>query len=141
VTTPVPTGTRQATVDLPPVSDSVPAARHVLALFLRSWSAESVCEHAVLLVSELVTNVVRHVVGRAALTVEVTLTDALLHVGVVDTSATPPTRRVRTSAGGHGMWLVAATAHRWGSEHHDHGKRVWFELCRDRRPPEDHRAG
>jgi anti-sigma regulatory factor (Ser/Thr protein kinase) len=122
-------GTAQhAAVDLPPVSESVPTARRVLALFLRSWSADAVCDDAVLLVSELVTNVVRHVPGDAAMTVEVHLTQTALQVAVVDGSTTPADAQPRTAQGGHGLWLVAAVADRWGSEEHGRGKRVWFEL-------------
>jgi hypothetical protein len=58
------------------------------------------------------------------------LTRAALHVAVVDGSTAPAATRPRTAEGGHGLWLVAAVADRWGSEEHARGKRVWFELRR-----------
>lgn len=120
----------RATIDLPPVSRSVPVARRVLGELLVSWAAERFHDDASLLVSELVTNVVRHVAGTANMVLEVRLSGPGLRVGVVDSSALPPqTRRTpATDPGGHGMLLVAAVADRWGSERHRGGKRVWFEL-------------
>ena len=102
----------------------------VMAHLLTAWAAEGYRDDAALLVSELVTNVVRHVAGEAAMTVEVHLTRAALHVAVVDGSTAPAATRPRTADGGHGLRLVAAVADRWGSEEHAGGKRVWFELRR-----------
>ena len=76
----------RATLDLPPAPRSVPAARRVVAQLLDAWAAEAYCEDAALLVSELVTNVVRHVAGEAAMTVEVTWRRTALQVAVVDGS-------------------------------------------------------
>ena len=117
-----------AAVDLPSVPRSVPAARRVVTHLLTAWAAEGYRDDAALLVSELVTNVVRHVAGEAAMTVEVHLTQTALQVAVVDGSTTLADARPPTAQGGHGLWLVAAVADRWGSEEHGRGKRVWFEL-------------
>ncbi|MFR9805529.1 ATP-binding protein [Pseudonocardia sp. RS010] len=76
----------RATIDLPAIPRSVPAARGVLAQLLSAWAAEPLREHAELLVSELVTNVIRHVGGDAALQVEVQLTAPVLRVTVADSS-------------------------------------------------------
>jgi anti-sigma regulatory factor (Ser/Thr protein kinase) len=110
---------------------------------LAAWAAESFCEDATLLVSELVTNVVRHVAGPLTMRLEVALTDSGpsdggrtergLRVAVVDRSPAPPVVGARGPAGGYGLGLVVAIADRWGSEEHRGGKRVWFEL--------GHRAG
>ena len=128
-------GTLQATVDLPPVARSAAAARRLVAQVLEAWAAESFCEDATLLVSELVTNVVRHVAGPLSMRVEVALSDGGsagpgLRVAVVDSSAVPPVVGARGPHGGHGLGLVVALADRWGSEEHGAGKRVWFELGR-----------
>ena len=117
-----------AALDLPPAPRSVPAARRVVAQLLTAWAAEAYSDDAALLVSELVTNVVRHVPGDAAMTVEVHLTQTALQVAVVDGSTTPADARPPNAQGGHGLWLIAAVADRWGSEEHGRGKRVWFEL-------------
>jgi anti-sigma regulatory factor (Ser/Thr protein kinase) len=124
---PGPAGLRAA-FDLPPAAGSVAAARHVVAQVLDAWAVAGSRDDAVLLVSELVTNVVRHVAGRSAMRLELRLAQPLLHVAVVDNSAAPPVVRSGTSAGGHGLGLVEAMADRWGSEEHDGGKRIWFEL-------------
>jgi anti-sigma regulatory factor (Ser/Thr protein kinase) len=124
-------GNLHAAVDLPPAVRSVPAARRLVAQLLAAWSAESFCDDALLLVSELVTNVVRHVPGQTALTVEVTLSEPGLHIAVIDSSPVLPAPVLSVlhgPHGGHGIRLVAALADRWGSEHHADGKRVWFQL-------------
>jgi anti-sigma regulatory factor (Ser/Thr protein kinase) len=117
-----------AALDLPPTPRSVPAARRVVAQLVTAWAAEAYSDDAALLVSELVTNVVRHAAGEAVMTVEVDLTRTALQVAVVDGSTVPADARTPTAQGGHGLWLVAAVADRWGSEKHVRGKRVWFEL-------------
>jgi hypothetical protein len=117
-----------AALDLPPAPRSVPTARRVVAQLLTAWAAEAYSDDAALLVSELVTHVVRHVPGDAAMTVEVHLTPSALQVAVVDGCTTLADVRPPTAQGGHGLWLIAAVADRWGSEKHVRGKRVWFEL-------------
>lgn len=119
-----------ATVDLPSVVRSVPAARRVIAELLRAWSAERYCDDAVLLVSELVTNVIRHVHTGSSLVLHVDLTDPRLRISVADSSTVRPVPREPAAAapGGHGLHMLTAIASRWGSEEHRGGKRVWFEL-------------
>jgi len=120
--------TLRAAVDLPPVARSAAAARRLVGQLLDAWAAEGFRDDATLLVSELVTNVVRHVTGQVAMRVEVALTGPGLQVAVVDSSAAPPVPRTPGPHGGHGMGLVEAVADRWGSDDHGDGKRVWFEL-------------
>jgi anti-sigma regulatory factor (Ser/Thr protein kinase) len=122
-------GTLHAAVDLPPALRSVPAARRLVAQLLAAWAAESFHDDAILLVSELVTNVVRHVSGQLALRVEVALSEPGLRVAVVDSSPVLPVPGARGPQGGHGILLVATLADRWGSERYNGGKRVWFELA------------
>jgi anti-sigma regulatory factor (Ser/Thr protein kinase) len=120
-------GTLHASVELPPARRSVPAARRLVAQLLSAWAAEAFYDDAVLLVSELVTNVVRHVSG-PVLRVELALSGPGLHVAVVDASPVLPAAAPRGPQGGHGIGLVDALADRWGSERCGSGKRVWFEL-------------
>jgi anti-sigma regulatory factor (Ser/Thr protein kinase) len=122
--------TLHATLDLPPVRRSAAAARRLVAQLLEAWDAEPFQDDAVLLVSELVSNVVRHVVGQLAMRVEVALSGSGLRVAVVDSSTVLPAMASRGPLGGYGLGLIAAVADRWGSEEHTHGKRVWFELSR-----------
>ncbi|MCV2490340.1 ATP-binding protein [Geodermatophilus sp. YIM 151500] len=122
--------TLTARIDLPPVAGSVPVARHVVVDLLRVWGARQEVDDAALLITELVANVVDHAGGEAGLTVEVVLAGEWLRISVADGSAVRPV--VRELEGdaprGRGMQLVQAVADRWGSEDHQGGKRIWFEL-------------
>lgn len=122
--------TLTASIDLPPLTGSVPAARHLLLEILRAWGVPQDREDAALLVTELVANVVDHVRGEAGLTLEVTFSDGWLRISVADGSSVRPVVREleREQPRGRGLLLVKAIADRWGSEDHRGGKRVWFEL-------------
>lgn len=121
-------GTFRATLDLPSAARSAAAARRLVAQLLEAWAAESFRDDATLLVSELVSNVVRHVAGKLAMRVEVALSGPRLRVAVVDGSRVLPASAGGSPRGGHGLALIDAVADRWGSEEHPGGKRVWFEL-------------
>jgi hypothetical protein len=110
------------------MAGSVPVARRLVAQLLQAWSAETRHEESMLLLSELVTDVVRHVAPATTFTIELILSALKLRVAVVDASAAPPILSQRGPAGGHGMWLVNALADRWGSDEQTSGKQVWFEL-------------
>ena len=118
----------RARIDLPTTTASVPVARRLVAQLLHAWSAQTRHEDSILLLSELVTNVVRHVAPATTFTIELILSTLKLRVGVLDASAAPPLLSERGPAGGHGMWLVNALADRWGSDEQTTGKHVWFEL-------------
>ena len=118
----------RARIDLPTTASSVPVARRLVAQLLQAWSAQNRHEESMLLLSELVTNVVRHVTPATTFTIELILSALKLRVAVVDASAAPPLLSQRGPAGGHGMWLVNALSDRWGSDEQTSGKQVWFEL-------------
>jgi Histidine kinase-like ATPase domain len=123
-----------ATIELPPARRSVPAARRLVGELLQAWAAERYRDDATLLLSELVTNVIRHVDTGTPLVLHLTLSSTPsapgLRISVADTSTTPPTPRtpVPPLPGRHGLHLVAALADQWGVDHHPTGKKVWFEL-------------
>jgi len=82
-----------------------------------------------LLVTELVTNALRHGPADGVVEVEATRRNDRLEVSVSDDSPEPPViRRPGPDApGGRGMALVEALALRWGvRQHADDGKSVWF---------------
>lgn len=85
-----------------------------------------------LLVSEMVTNAVVH--ATSAPTVDVYVDDDVVRVEVRDADPRPPRPRPADvgSPGGRGLLLLERMASAWGSDPHDGGKVVWFEL---ERPP------
>jgi hypothetical protein len=95
-----------------------------------AWSVKARHEEPLLLLSALVTNVVRHVRPTTTFTIELILSQLKLRVSVLDDSPTPPVMHDRSPAGSHRMWLVTAMADRSGSGRHDTGRQVWFELDR-----------
>jgi anti-sigma regulatory factor (Ser/Thr protein kinase) len=123
--------TLTASVDLLPVSASVPVARHLTVDLMRAWGVPQDRDDAALLVTELVANVVDHVQGEASLTLELAVSDGWLRIAVVDGSSVRPVVREleKEQPRGRGLLLVQAIADRWGSEDHRGGKRVWFELA------------
>jgi anti-sigma regulatory factor (Ser/Thr protein kinase) len=95
-----------------------------------------------LLVSELITNSVRHAGATAAdsIGVDAELTPDALRVQVADHGPgfTPaPVLPAPEQTFGRGLFLVDHLADRWGTD--DHGRRIWFEL--DRRPDAAHDDG
>jgi anti-sigma regulatory factor (Ser/Thr protein kinase) len=93
---------------------------------------------AILLTSELVTNVVKHAGTQLTLVVKIAPSVRVeVHDGVAatrafrETLAHPPTYVPATSPGGRGLGLVSALASRFGLDDEPgewEGKIVWFEL-------------
>jgi len=98
--------------------------------FLAEGIPQQELETARLLVTELVTNSVRHgPTGRKA-TVElhVGVERDLLRIEVADRSATPARRKPPTHEGGYGLALVDAMASRWDAGPQNGRNVTWFEL-------------
>lgn len=93
-----------------------------------SEHATALLEDAVLLVSEMVTNAVRH--GGPPLVVEVDCDEVALQVRVRDGSPVLPVSRTPDPAaeGGRGMVLLQLLSDDWGVEPAEDGKSVWFRL-------------
>ncbi|WKX74508.1 ATP-binding protein [Streptomyces sp. XD-27] len=113
------------------MSSSVAEARGLVLVRLRDWGiGEEVRENAVLVVSELVTNAVRHTTT-ASVRCELRLADARLRVEVADQGGArtePRTRPVSADQeGGRGLMLVEALAESWGVRPHEsgQGRTVW----------------
>ncbi|MFF3340247.1 SpoIIE family protein phosphatase [Streptomyces flavidovirens] len=112
---------------LEPTAADVRRARRLVDGQLARWGLSELADTTLLLVSEVVTNAVRHGGGRP---VELRLvrSDTLL-CEVSDEDHTLPVLR---EAGpeeecGRGLRLVSRLAHRWGASHFGPGKVVWFE--------------
>jgi anti-sigma regulatory factor (Ser/Thr protein kinase) len=110
---------------------SAPAeARVAVRGVLVGWGLPELCDTAMLLCSELVTNAVRH----AGTTVRISLDrlpDRTVRVAVMDGAPRGHPRVVEPGEedeSGRGMWLVDRLSSGWGTDHSKHGKAVWFEL-------------
>ncbi|MEU9008934.1 SpoIIE family protein phosphatase [Streptomyces sp. NPDC048479] len=104
-------------------------ARRLVRGQLRSWGLADLTEIVELLVSEVVTNAVRHAQGRRA---ELRLVRAgSLLCEVADEDHTLPTLLdARPDAElGRGLHVVSSLAREWGTSRTADGKTVWFELA------------
>lgn len=124
---PIPAESSCALVDaLLPCNRGAPAAaRRLVDASLHDRGLDGVRDEASLLVSEVVTNAVRH--AGSGVAVHVDLVDEVVRVEVTDGGPGWPHRREPT-VGGWGLNLVQTIATRWGAYPADHGKTVWFEL-------------
>jgi anti-sigma regulatory factor (Ser/Thr protein kinase) len=120
-------------VELAPDPEAAAVARHALQ-GLSDRVAEQPLRDAALLVSELVTNAVRHAGLKAGDRIRLLAqqSNAVLHVEVDDPGqgfeprapAPDPAR-----ASGWGLYLVEELADRWGMDRGRRGgTRIWFEL-------------
>ncbi|WP_042443749.1 SpoIIE family protein phosphatase [Streptacidiphilus jiangxiensis] len=96
------------------------------------WGLGELAGTVELLVSELVTNAIRHASGPVELRL---LRDRSLICEVADgSSVSPRMRRARTEdEGGRGLFLVAQLAERWGTRFTSGGKVIWAELTTRKR--------
>jgi anti-sigma regulatory factor (Ser/Thr protein kinase) len=126
----------------PAVPGSVRSARHAVRDALHQWEFDTaVGDVAVLLVSELVTNSLRHASGPIGVRLRWPHPDGAapdagaegrgLLVEVSDPVPDPPTERTAgpEDEGGRGLQLLACSARRWGTRRGKSGKTVWFELA------------
>lgn len=123
---------RVATWRMPGGVESVGVSRAWVRERLEGWGLPSLVELAELLVSELVTNALRHASGPIQLTV--LLLDEIVTLAVRDAETPlPRLRRVGDGdEGGRGLQLVATLASRWGARPTAGGKVVWCDLPRPR---------
>lgn len=104
-------------------------AREYLAEVCAQWDTDDL-DVAQLLVTELVTNAVRH--GAGPVRVRTTMAGHRLRVDVADDGVEQPQPQASgpTGLGGRGLLIVDSLADRWGVQPATGGagKAVWFEL-------------
>jgi anti-sigma regulatory factor (Ser/Thr protein kinase) len=116
-----------STLNLDPVVESTPVARHWIAAHLHDLPSE-VTDYAALLTSELVTNAVLHAATPLCITLHI-LPDRI-RVDVADGNPAFPALKEygRDAATGRGLTLFNSLASNWGVQAVAGGKIVWFEL-------------
>ncbi|MGA5312545.1 ATP-binding protein [Streptomyces pseudogriseolus] len=113
-------------------SATVPLARHIVREACAEWGMDQdTAETGTLLVSEIVTNAVRHGHSRSVRVIAEQPCPDRLRVAVVDTSRRMPELRIvgPDAIGGRGLLLVDALSDRWGTDLLPWGKRVWAEIA------------
>ncbi|MFE5294803.1 SpoIIE family protein phosphatase [Streptomyces sp. NPDC056632] len=112
--------------------ERIAAAREQVRQLLHDWSDPDQVDSAVLMVSEMVTNVLVHTDGDALLVAEVVClgTARRLRVEVADASDELPHRRHpgEMASSGRGLILMEMLADAWGVDPRGEGKAIWFEL-------------
>ncbi|MEU7636497.1 SpoIIE family protein phosphatase [Streptomyces sp. NPDC039016] len=116
-----------ASWDLSADPAAVAGARTLAGRQLSEWGLEPLRFTTELVVSELVTNAIRH--GSGPITLRLIRQDAALICEVFDTGSTAPhLRHARTTdEGGRGLLIVAQLTRRWGTRYTANGKIIWAE--------------
>ncbi|MDX3853767.1 SpoIIE family protein phosphatase [Streptomyces sp. AK02-01A] len=112
--------------ELPTDPAVVSTARSLTLRQLTQWGLQDLATTTELIVSELVTNAIRHATGPIGLRL---IRHQLLTCEVHDTSnSVPRLRHARTTdEDGRGLFLVAQMSHRRGTRYTADGKTVWAE--------------
>lgn len=123
---------RTVDIELPPAPDSVWRARAGLDA-LRGMVKDDLLDDLRLLVSEVVTNSVRHAGLRPtdSVAVHVSAEPKRVRAEILDPGRgfqRPSTRPAAGAASGWGLFLVERVADRWGVDRADGRTRVWFEI-------------
>ncbi|MGK3937129.1 SpoIIE family protein phosphatase [Streptomyces caeruleatus] len=112
--------------------ERVAVARQQLRELLHDWSSADQIDSAVLLLSEMLTNVLVHTDADALLLVEVRgeAGERRLRIEVTDTSDDLPHKRRpgELASSGRGLMLIELLADTWGVDPRGEGKSIWFEL-------------
>ncbi|MBO3738021.1 ATP-binding protein [Actinoplanes flavus] len=117
-----------AHLDVPLGRGAPAAARRTVNAVLAGWGFHDAdwLDACAVVVSELVTNAVRHGGGLVELSIEAH--GGRVTVAVADGSSVVPRRRDPDGVGGRGIALIEAFSNGWTVENHHGGKRVRVEL-------------
>ncbi|SEO92270.1 Histidine kinase-like ATPase domain-containing protein [Actinacidiphila rubida] len=112
--------------DVPADPAAVSAVRTRASEQLARWGLAELEFGTELMLSELVTNAIRHAAGPIRVRL---LLDRTLICEVADASSTAPHLRyaATTDEGGRGLFLVAHVGERWGTRYTPEGKIIWVE--------------
>ncbi|MEU3951957.1 ATP-binding protein [Streptomyces achromogenes] len=113
-------------------TSTVSVARRIVRDTCAEWGMDQdAAEIGALLISEIVTNAVRHGHSRSVRVIAERPHPDRLRVAVVDKSRRMPELRIvgPDVTGGRGLLLVDALSDRWGTDLLPYGKRVWAEIA------------
>ncbi|MFG3147010.1 SpoIIE family protein phosphatase [Streptomyces sp. NPDC048243] len=115
--------------------ERIASARQQLRELLHDWSSADQLDSAVLLVSEMITNVLVHTDADALLAAAVTGEPGKrrMRIEVTDGSDDLPHRRDpgELASSGRGLVLVELLADAWGVDPRGEGKSIWFEFSEE----------
>ncbi len=119
-----------ASATFAPYDDAAHGSRLLVREFLDGQGASDLADDGELLISELVSNVVRH--AHSPVEVDLHWDHDTLRADVRDgSSILPAVEDLAGADGGYGLRIVAAVARDWGVTQLDEGKEVWFTLGGD----------
>lgn len=126
------TGQARLSFQLPAFPDSVPLSRRLLNSFT-GWTTSEVQVRAELILSELVTNAIRHGSRRAddVINIDLTVEGAAIFASVLDSGepfAVPEFSPSADQIGGFGLHIVEQLASTWKIERRDDGNCVSFAV-------------
>ncbi|ARF73675.1 ATP-binding SpoIIE family protein phosphatase [Streptomyces sp. NPDC012600] len=112
--------------------ERISVARQLVRELLHDWKDPEQVDSAVLMVSEMATNVLVHTDGDALMAAEVSgdRGERRLRVEVADASDELPHKRRpgEMASSGRGLVLMEMLADAWGVDPRGEGKSIWFEL-------------
>jgi serine phosphatase RsbU (regulator of sigma subunit)/anti-sigma regulatory factor (Ser/Thr protein kinase) len=112
--------------------ERIAGARQQVRELLHDWTSDDQVHSAVLLVSEMLTNVLVHTDADALLVAEMTGEGGKrrMRIEVTDTSDDLPHKRHpgELASSGRGLILMDMLADAWGVDPRGDGKSIWFEL-------------
>ncbi|WP_410673467.1 ATP-binding protein [Amycolatopsis sp. cmx-4-68] len=111
---------------LPDLAGGLAVVRRFARLTLLAWACGTPVDDALLIVTELATNALRHGAGRPVL--RLSMGAGHVRIEVFDDDPAPPVRRPPGADGGWGLALVERLSLAWGSARHGRGKVVWSAL-------------
>ncbi|MFF5014851.1 SpoIIE family protein phosphatase [Streptomyces sp. NPDC001165] len=117
---------RTAVWDVPSDPSAVAGVRACADRLMHTWGLDEEAFTLELILSELVTNAIRHATGPISVRL---IRDRTLICEVSDGSSVAPHLRRATTMdeGGRGLFLVAQFADRWGTRYTPDGKVIWTE--------------
>ncbi|MFJ2023529.1 SpoIIE family protein phosphatase [Streptomyces sp. NPDC087897] len=120
--------------------ERISVGRQLVRELLHDWSDPEQVDSAVLMVSEMATNVLVHTDGDALMVAEISgeQGERRLRVEVADASDELPHKRRpgEMASSGRGLMLMEMLADAWGVDPRGEGKSIWFELYESDEPGE-----